>query len=293
MKEIIISILKIVAPLSVAFIVFSQGLGIAPSRVLGLYKEHPWLILRSMLAVLVLVPAAALAILLGLHPAPGLAIGLAILVSCPPAPLMFATAPNKGASADLMASLHLGLAALAVLTVPAVLCVLSRALGFAAEVSLGSMLWTLSRTIVLPIGAGLVVRGLFPAAADRLAPVLAKAAMIGLLVVVLFVLAALYHTLLNMDAWSYVIIVLVSLTATAIGYFAGPIDPHERIGLAIECGVRHPMVALTIASSNFTPAKAVPVLFPCILTFMLLGMVFLAIRSKVPQRGSTPSGNEA
>jgi hypothetical protein len=100
---------------------------------------------------------------------------------------------------------------------------------------------------------------------------------------VLFALAALYPSLLNMDAWSYLVIVLVGVASLAIGYVAGPDDPKARTSLAIECAVRHPTVAITIAGSNFTPAKVIPVLFPCILTSILLGTIYLTVSSKLRQ----------
>jgi BASS family bile acid:Na+ symporter len=281
MKDLIVEILKIVAPVSVALIVFAQGLGIAPSQVLGYWKERPGLMLRSLVAMLVLVPAAALGLILLLKPSAGVAIGLAILVACPPAPLMLKAAPKKGgANAAFMASLHLSLAALAFLTVPAVLNLLSRPLGFEADVDLGAMAWILARTILLPIALGLAVRSLFPAAADRLAPVLGKAGTIGLLVVVLFALAAFYPALLAMDLWSYAVMVIVSLAALAIGHFAGSADAHERTTLAVECAVRHPVLALTIAAMNFGAKNALPVLVPCVITFILIAMIYMAMRGK-------------
>jgi BASS family bile acid:Na+ symporter len=281
MKELIVDILKVVAPLSVAFIVFSQGLSIAPSLVAAYFRERPGLMLRSLIGTLVLVPAAALALILVLKPSPGVAIGLGIMVACPPAPLMFQTASKKGASAAFMASLHLSLAALAFLTVPAVLYVISKPLGFHADVDLAPILWVLARTILIPIGLGLIVRGFFPSFADRFGPVLGKAAGIGLLVVVLFVLASSYSTLLNMDLWSYLVIAACSVAALAIGHLLGPPDPHEKTALAVECGVRHPMVAITIAVANFSPQKALPVLIPCILAFMAIATVYLSLRARI------------
>jgi len=277
MKEIVVHALKIVAPFSVAFIVFAQGLSTDPGRVLDLFEHRPWLLLRVLLAVLGLVPAAALAILLGLHPVSGIAIGLAILVSCPPAPLMVSTASSKGASAAFMVSLHFGLSALAFVTVPAILYVLSSALGFEADIDLGKMAWTLARTNLLPLGFGLIVRHLFPAAADRLAPVLGKAGKAGVLVVVLFLLVSLYPALLNIDTWSYFTIALVSVSALTIGHFAGPDDPRERAGLAIECGVRHPALAIAIASATLSPSTALLVIFPCVLTLAVIALVYLAV----------------
>ena len=110
----------------------------------------------------------------------------------------------------------------------------------------------------------------------------------GLRVVVLVALAALYPTLLNMDPWSYLVIVVVSVAALAIGHWLGPRNPHERITLAVESGVRHPVLAITIASANFTPEKALPVLVPCVLTFIICAMVYM-----LWQRRSMAAGKSA
>ena len=163
MKEHIIPILKIIAPISVALIVFAQGLKISPRQAMMYFKERPGLMLRSLLAVLVLVPAAALAIILLLKPSPEVAIGLAILVACPPAPLMIKATPKVGqGSAAYMASLHLSLAALAFFTVPMGLYLLSMPLGFHAEVDLLKMAMILGRTILIPIILGMAVLILLP-----------------------------------------------------------------------------------------------------------------------------------
>jgi bile acid:Na+ symporter, BASS family len=68
--------------------------------------------------VLVLVPLAALVIILLLKPSPAVAVGLAILVASPAAPMMLVKVPKKGGSLAYMASLHMSLALLALLTVP-------------------------------------------------------------------------------------------------------------------------------------------------------------------------------
>jgi BASS family bile acid:Na+ symporter len=285
MKEHIIAFLKIAAPLCVALSVFAAGLEISPSRVLGYFKERPGLILRSLFAVLVLVPAAALAIILVLQPAVGTGVGLAILVACPPAPLMFKSAPQKGASQALMAFLHLGLAALSFVTVPAVLFVISQPLGFHADVDLTAMALILGKTILVPISLGLIVHGAAPAFAEKVAPLLAKIGSIGILIVLLVMLAALFPQLAKMDPWSYFVVAVVSASALAIGHFAGPEDPQEKTAVAVECGVRHPALALAIGSANFRPERALPVLVPCVITFIVMASIYLAWRGKSAARG--------
>ena len=281
MKEIIITILKITTPFSVAFLVFAQGLQVSPSQVVAYFKERPWLILRSLVAVLVLVPLAALGIILVLKPSPEVAIGLAILVSCPPAPMMFKTTSQMGkGNPGYMASMHLCLAALAIVTVPTLLYLLSIPLGFHAEVNLGAMSWTLSRTILIPICAGVGVRAFFPGFADKYGPMFDKAGNIGILVLLVLASVKLFSLMMQMEPWSYLVVATVSVTALAIGHWFGSRDPNDRTDLAVESGVRHPALALAIGVTNLSPEKALPVLVPCVLVFMLIAIVYLAGRKK-------------
>jgi len=281
MKELFITILKIAMPLSVVLIVFAQGLKISASEVVNYFKERPWLILRSLVAVLVLVPAAALGIILLLNPAREVAIGLAILVACPPAPMMIKLTPKLGkGSSAYMASLHLVLAVLALITVPGVLYLISIPLGFHAEVNLLAMTWILSRTILIPICVGLTVRSFFPQFADRHGQKFGMAGSIGLLVVILLAAAKLFPLMLQIKPGSYLVIVSVCITGLAIGHWFGSRDPHERTTLAVESAVRHPALALAIGAMNFTPEKALPVLVPCVLVFIVVAAVYLVGRKK-------------
>jgi len=60
-------------------------------------------------------------IILLLQPSRSVAIGLSTLVSSPAAPMMLVKVPKKGGSLACLANLHLSLALLALLTVPATL----------------------------------------------------------------------------------------------------------------------------------------------------------------------------
>ncbi len=282
MKDLIIEVIKIAAALSVALIVFSQGLGIAPSRVGAYFRQRPWLLLRSLAAALIVVPIVALALILALKPPPAVAIGLAILVSCPPAPLMISAAPKLGkGSAPFMASLHLCMAALAIVTVPAILDLISIPLGFQAIVNLPAMTWILARTIVIPLLLGIAVRGVLPGFADQRARAFSLAGTIGLALVVVIATVALFPDLLKMDPKSYLVIAVVGAASLAIGDLLGPADRNEKTTLAVECGVRHPVLALTIGVESFSKAQALPVLVPCVLTFILLAMIYLVIRGRM------------
>ena len=281
MRDLIIEGLKIIAPLSVALIVFAEALGISPAGVVAFFRDRPVVMLRSLVAALILVPAAALGLILALDPPPAVAIGLAILVACPPAPLMIKAAAKKGGDPAFIASMHLSLAALAIITVPAVLHVLAIPLEFSASVDPVSLLAILAKTILLPIGLGLTARAVFPAVADRFAAPLGTIGSIGLLIVVLAVAGVLYRALLDMEAWSYGVIAAVAAAALAIGHLMiGSEYSEKRTVLAVECAVRHPGLAIAIGTSNFTAQETLPVLVPCIITFMVIANVYLFLRSR-------------
>jgi BASS family bile acid:Na+ symporter len=176
MKEILFDIIKIGLPLSIMGTVFAQGLMLAPGQQLAFFKEHPLLMLRSLVVVLVLVPLAALAIILLLKPSPAIVIGLAILAASPAAPLQFMNIAKQGGNLVYLGTLHLSLALLAIITVPAVLYLLSQALGFRAEVDAFQVAKTVGQMILLPVILGIVVRSFFPKTADKFGPALGKVA---------------------------------------------------------------------------------------------------------------------
>lgn len=288
MRELIREVIVLVTPASVAMIVFAQGLGIAARDIASYFAERRGLLLRSTVASLLLAPLAALALVILLAPTREVAVALAIVMSCPPAPLMINAAPKLGGGAGaFIASLHLSLALLAFATVPAVLYAMSIPLHFSAAVDFAEMAWILARTILLPIGLGLLVRRLAPSLADRVGPTLGRIGTLGLLVVVVLVVLAAYPALLAMDPWSYVVIVAVSVSTLAIGHLLGPADPREKTVLAVECGVRHPAIALASGAAAFGPERAFPVLAPCVLTLVLVALVYLFWRGRTRDRQRT------
>lgn len=289
MKELILGIVKIGLPLSIAVSVFAQGLSIAPSR-LAFLKERPWLMLRSLAVVLVLVPMAALGIILWLEPSPAVAVGLAILAACPPAPMLLVKVPTKGGSLAYVASLHLSLALLALLTVPSTLFLLSAALGFQAEVGVLAVARVVGQTILLPVCLGIAIRAVVPKVAGAIGPILAKVGGAALPVFALFVVVGTFGHLMRMGAWSYLVMALVVAVSVAIGHWLGPRDAEEQTTLAMEGASRHPGLAMTIAALNFDPQKALPVLVPYLVVSMVVTTIYLQWRRRSSAERSSAHG---
>jgi BASS family bile acid:Na+ symporter len=298
-KETILAIVKIGLPLTVTVSMFAQGLTIALSHMV-LFRQQPVLMLRSLAVVLFLVPLAVVVILILLKPSPAVTIGLSILAACPAAPLMLIKIPGKGGSLAYMAVLHLSLALLALLTVPLTLDLFSRVLGFHAEVGVLAVARVAGMTILLPVCLGIVVRTLFPHVSGAIGPALARICKAALMALILCVVALTYDLLLRMNPRSYLVMAMVVVISIGIGHALGPRDPQERTTLAIESAARHPGLALTIASLNFSPDKALPVLVPYMVVFMVFTTIYLRWRKQhipgqahtgQPQKGRNAGGN--
>jgi predicted Na+-dependent transporter len=77
------------------------------------------------------------------------------------------------------------------------------------------------------------------------------------------------------------VIAAVAVAALAIGHLMiGPQYADKRTVLAVECAVRHPGLAIAIGTTNFTAQKTLPVLVPCILTFMVIANAYLFMRAR-------------
>ena len=186
MAENILHIIKIIVPLSVIANMFGLGLEVLWSEVES-FKNRRLLILRSIAMVVLLVPLAALGIILLLKPVPAVAVGLAILLASPAAPIQLVRVASKGGSVPYMVTLHLCLALLALLTVPATLYVFSLVLGFQIEVGVLAVAKVVGITILVPVGGGILLRSFSPRIADAIGPAVTIVARIVLLISILFV----------------------------------------------------------------------------------------------------------
>ena len=285
MEEIILRILKISLPLSVIASMFGLALRVRWSEVAP-FRHRPWLMLRSLASVILLVPLAALCIILLLKPAPDVAVGLAILLASPAAPVQLLRVTSKGGSLPYMVSLHLSLALLALLTVPATLYLFSLALGFQIEAGVLTVAKVVGATVLAPLGIGILIRSFYPRIADAIGPAVSKVAMVVLLICVLFAIEMTYRDLLRMELWSYFSIAVVVVVSLGIGHLLGPRDPEERTTLAMECASRGLGLALTIAMLHFSLHQVLPVLIPYAVVFTVISAIYLRARKWSSLHGS-------
>lgn len=231
---------------------------------------RPRLLLKSMTAMYLLVPLAAVA-LARLLPVPfGLKVALVVVAISAGAPLVprkLLPLSNDGYVFSLITTSSI----LAIVTVPLWLMALSTLSGAAPEISPREVARLLGKAFLLPLAVGMGIRMVAPATSERLADVLLK---VGGIVLALggIVLLVLGWPLLREAGWiSIGVLGLLTVVSLAIGHLMGGPDEEDRTALAIACATRHLGIAVLVAAA--VPGQRVGVLVVAYLVASLLASI--------------------
>ncbi len=235
--------------------------------------RRPGLLLRSLLAVVFLVPLVVVLLLWVFHLPPAAATGLAVLAAAPGAPLTYKRAQMAGADPTYTASLQLTLALLAVGITPLILAVFYALFDLVIEgVTLFQVTRQVAQVTFLPVIIGLSIQHFVP----RLAEVLRKPVsmlanilfiLLLLMLVLLLILVPELRAMLNVGGLAMVAILLMVVFSLAIGHLLGGPRRDQRSALATACIARNIGLALFIAELSDYGEHFIPTL----LTYMILG----------------------
>jgi BASS family bile acid:Na+ symporter len=259
---------------AIATLVFALGLNALPADAAFLWHQ-PGLLLRSLVAIDVVVPLAAILLVLAMRPGATAAIGVLAMAICPGAPFAPAKELKLGGRLPYVYSLLMTVALLTVVTIPLSL----QALGwfFASD----RELWVAPRQIAqiavlmlaLPLLAGMLLRKLAPGLAGRLARPLSLAANILVLLIVVPILIKAFPVILALDRMVFGLIALLTFVSLAGGHLLGGPRADDRTALAVASSVRHPGLAMLICKAQFPDEPAVAV---------VLAYVLVAIVASIP-----------
>ena len=232
-------------------IMFSMGLTLTLGH-FGLVLRHPRTVAAGLFGQLALMPLLALGIawLFGLPPE--LALGMFIIAICP-----------AGTTSNALTFVGRGNVALAVIltalsslvTVFTIPLLLSWALEFflgggeaqVPRLKVGETMMRLATIILLPVAAGMLVRRLRPAFADRVVPWLRPVAFIVLVAVIAFAVAISAEMVLDNLLGVGPAVWVLNVAAMAVGLLLGRLiraDSRDSMTLAIEVGVHNVTLAI-------------------------------------------------
>lgn len=263
----------LVAALTASIMLTVLGLGLTTTwRQATSLLRQPALLLRSLLAISVLMPVATAVVATAFAFPIEVKRALIALAISPVPPLLYKRQLGAGGPREYVVGMMVAVALLAIVLVPVSVAILNRIYAASISVSPLAIASITMRTILLPLAAGLLIRRLFPAAEKASSHIIALA---GLLLVVgaVMLLYALWPATRELlgNGTGFMMAVIAAL-GLLIGHVLGGPEPGIRTALALATTSRHPAVAFTIASATGAPSKP-------LLAAVLLYVVISAIVS--------------
>ena len=237
--------------LSILLTVFGFGLQATLDDMLYVIRR-PSLLVRSLVAMFVIMPIVALAITEIFALRPVVEIVLVALAISPVPPLL----PRTERSAGGQAAYALGFLAvaglLALVFVPFGVSLIGRFLGRSFAVPLADVARIVLISVLVPLAAGLLLRHWQPRLAARLAKPVSIVATVLLVIggLTIFV-AAVPASLSLIGSGTLAAMTGFVVIGLAVGHVLAAPRADEQTVLAISTACRHPAIALAIAKANF------------------------------------------
>lgn len=257
---------------SVFLDVFSLGLK-ANARDATCFFRNSGKLARALLSMFIVMPlfAAALASAFDLHPV--VKIALVALAVAPVPPLLPKEAMKAGGRSSYAIGLLVAASLLSIVFTPLAIDMLGKVFGAHARLPLGAIARIVLLTVIVPLGAGMLVRRVAHTFAERTAPLIALAAtalLVASVIPILFIAWPAVEFLLG-DG-TLIAIVSFVLMGLAAGHLLGGPDPENRTVQALSTASRHPGIAMAIASANFPELKLTPA---AILLYLIVSAIVL------------------
>jgi BASS family bile acid:Na+ symporter len=275
--------LLLVLKLSIVTLIFAVGLGSTPADLIYLWRR-PKELLRSLFAMYVAVPLAALLVAKTLPL--GVAVKTAILVlaisaGAPLLPKKLMKIGREGYVFSLVVTSSL----LAVVVVPAWLAFLGPLFGREASVDPGAVALIIAKAFLVPLVVGMLLRWPLAKVAERLSDRILRVAGAALLVAGLALLVLHWRLLVEVGWIPLLALAGMTAVALAIGHVLGGPDPSDRTALAISCASRHVGIAM-LAASTVPGPKTVALVLAYSLASAAVSIPYLKWRGRVAGAGS-------
>lgn len=233
---------------AIALLVFATGLNATREDLLWIWRRPP-LLIRSFIAMYVLVPFVAIMMVVLFDLPRGTEIGLLFLSISAGAPLLPRKLIKFGGDPSFAFSLVVATSLAAIVTVPASLVLLQPLIPVEADVQIGKIALLIFKSFLLPLAAGMLVRRFAADWADRFGDNLMTVAGIVLAIGALVVIASKWPQIVEVGLPSIVAFAGLTLASLAAGHWLGGPDEQHKTSLAVACATRHIGLALLIAAN--------------------------------------------
>jgi bile acid:Na+ symporter, BASS family len=288
-----VAAIKLLLSASILLLVFALGLQASfadATSLLRNFLRSPHWLLRALVSMYVIVPAAALGLALVFDLPPGLRTGLLAVAIAPIPPILPGKQLKLGGDRAYVFGLLMAVSLSSIVVIP--LMVLLFDLIFERDTIFGpaSVLRVVGSSILLPLAAGLATRQWLANLAERIAPWISRTGTIALLASVLPILVAAWPTIVPL--WGQRVLpasIALAVVAIAAGHLLGRSDPSVRATLAIASAMRHPGIALALVARHAVEESrgaAVVLLYLLVATVLTTGYGIWSSRHDAVAQGA-------
>jgi bile acid:Na+ symporter, BASS family len=276
-------IIMLAINISMALIVFCLTLKTRQGDLVSLLRSHG-LLLRSVLAMNIVMPLVAALIAVTFSLSPVVKVALIALAISPVPPILPGTEIKSGASVSYSMALLATSAFFSLASIPLMLALIGWAFGHTASVSPLAAFKAVGITVLAPLLIGAIVREFAPGFAARMARPLTIAANLLLVAALVPVLILAWpHLVAQIGNFTLLAIVIVVLIGLLVGHLLGGPDPGDRTALALSTASRHPGVAVGVAMAVTPDDRSV---VAAVLLAFLVGVIVTGIYGKWRRRSA-------
>ena len=241
--------MMLVLKASIVALILAIGMSATTDDIVYLWRR-PVLLAKSLLAMYVVMPLVAILMARTLDLPRSTELALVVLAVCAGAPLLPKKLIKAGGDPAYVFSLIVTSSLVAIVTVPTSLHLLGHYISFdTTAVTPARVAQVILTSLLLPLGAGMLIRKAAPGLAERVGDPLLRVAGIVMSLCALLVLVAGFHLVFDVGVPSLVAFAAFTLTAIAAGHSLGGPDASDRRSLAVACASRHIGLALLIAAN--------------------------------------------
>jgi BASS family bile acid:Na+ symporter len=271
-------------------IVLALGMRGTLDDALSLFRR-PGLLLRSLLAMNVVLPIVAAATVAVADLNPVVEVALVALSVSPVPPILPGKELRLVSDEAYVYGLLVAVAVLSIVIVPVTISLFGLYFGRDVRVEPAAIARIVAMSILVPLAAGMALRHLWPELAAKLSPVANAVGMGLLLALSLLVLAAQWDALRSLIGdGTFGACVLLAAVGLAAGHLFGGADRDHQTTLALATASRHPGVAITLGAAAEPGNPLVPV---AVVLYVLVSVVVAIPYTAWRRRGrpSDPSPN--
>lgn len=255
-------LLSVFLPLSLAFIMFSLGLGLTLADFARVVKL-PKAFFAGAISQLVFLPIIAFVLLMIFPMPPEIAVGVMILSFCPGG--VTSNIMTKLADGALALSITLTgvISLLAVLTVPLLVrWSTDYFMGEAAPaINVTSLALSMFAITAVPVAIGVALRHMMPERIEAIEPTVMRVATILFIIIVIGALAANWSLFIENLAVLGPVLIMLNVILLAVGYGFSrllQLDGPQSIAVSIETGVQNSALGITVGGLIAEAATGLP-----------------------------------